>query len=125
MRLTMSVTLSALLAAASLAACSEPNEPMNEAVNEDLNTDTAATAQTEGANSFTEGQARGHIENAGYTNVSALTLTPEGLWQGTATRDGQTQNVSVDYRGAVSTSPDGASAPMATGGNAMNTPDQN
>ncbi|MFN4297072.1 MAG: hypothetical protein ACK4FB_09535 [Brevundimonas sp.] len=124
MRLTMSVTLSALLAAASLAACSEPNQPMNEAVNEDLNTAPMAS-QTEGANSFTEGQARGHIENAGYTNVSALTLTDSGLWQGTATRDGQTQNVSVDYRGAVSTTPEGAAAPMASDADAVTMPDQN
>ncbi|MFN3816555.1 hypothetical protein [Brevundimonas sp.] len=121
----MSVTLSALLAAASLAACSEPNQPMNEAVNEDLNTETTDT-QTQGANSFTEGQARGHIENAGYANVSALTLTDDGLWQGTATRNGETQNVSVDYRGAVSTTPEGGAAPMASGSNnTMTTPDQN
>jgi hypothetical protein len=111
MRLGMSVTLSAMLAAASLAACSEPNEPMNDAVNEDLNTDT--NTLSEGANSFTEDQARGHVENAGYEDVSAMTLTENGVWQGTATMDGETRNVSVDYRGAVAASPESAPAPTA------------
>lgn len=109
MRLGMSVTLSALLAAASIAACSEPEEPRNEAINTNLNTET--NTQTQGANSFTEGQARGHVENAGFTNVSAMTLSEGGLWQGTAERGGETVNVSVDYRGAVATTPASAAPP--------------
>jgi len=118
MRFRVSTTLPALLAAASLAACSESEEPRNAAVNDDLNTDTAAT-QTEGANSFTEDQARGHAENAGYTDVSPMTKTDDGLWQGTATQNGETVNVSVDYRGAVTNTAESAAPPMAATDGAM------
>ncbi|MFZ5719526.1 MAG: hypothetical protein ACOY5Y_08695 [Pseudomonadota bacterium] len=70
----------------------------NEAV--DINGDTTA-GQSAGSNSFTEGQARGHIENAGYTGVTGLTKTADGLWIGKAMKDGRTTNVSVDFKGAV------------------------
>lgn len=123
MRFRITLALPALVAAASLAACSESEEPRNAAVNDDLNTDTAAT-QTEGANSFTEDQARGHVENAGFENVSAMTLTDDGLWQGTAMRGGETVNVSVDYRGAVQTTPAGAAPPAAANGDPAMTGDQ-
>lgn len=102
MRSRLSASLVALAGAAALAACSEPGEPVNAAINEDLNTDTAtAPAQAEGANSFTEAQAREQIANAGYTDVSDLVLTENGLWQGTAMLGGERTGVSVDYRGAV------------------------
>lgn len=57
------------------------------------------------ANSYTEGQARKAIESAGYAEVSALTQSGTGLWQGTAKRDGQTLSVSVDFKGAVTATP--------------------
>lgn len=72
----------------------------NDAVSTDLNTN--ATAQAAGSNSFTEGQAKGHIENAGYTDVAALTKTPDGFWTGSAMKNGQPVQVSVDFKGAVS-----------------------
>lgn len=117
MRLGMSVTFPALLVAASLAACTESDEPVNDAINPDLNTDVSAPL-AEGENSFTEDQARGHVENAGYDDVSAMTLNDNGLWQGTATQDGQTVNVAVDYRGIVTTTPGVAPPPNAAGANA-------
>lgn len=120
MRFGMSIAAPALMAAASLAACSPSEEPRNAPVNDDLNTDTTA-AQTAGANSFTEAQARGHVENADYADVSTLTLTDDGLWQGTATRGGETMNVSVDYRGAVTNTPGNAAPPMAASGGDMTT----
>lgn len=83
-----------------------PGSPRNEAVAADGNMN--ATGQTPGANSFTEGQARERIEAAGYTGVGALTQNAEGLWQGTATRDGAQANVSVDYRGSVTPAGDAA-----------------
>lgn len=73
--------------------------PRNEAVNTDPN--MADGALTPGASSFTEGQARSAIESAGYTEVSALTQDAQGVWTGTAQRDGAQAQVSVDYRGAV------------------------
>lgn len=71
----------------------------NGAVNPDANkqaTDTAAASS-----SFTEGQAKGHLENAGYTDVSDLTKTSDGLWTARAKKDGKTVEVAVDFKGAV------------------------
>jgi putative membrane protein len=114
-----------LLASAALAACSRSDNasgpavspsvdaasaPRNDAVNTDAN--MAATQQTPGANSFTEDQARGRIEHAGYTNVTALTQGTDGVWHGTAMRGGSSVAVSVDYRGAV-TPPGPESGPNA------------
>jgi len=72
----------------------------NGAVNSDANkteTDTASAS-----NSFTEDQARGHIQNAGYTDVTALTKTPDGMWAGKAKKGGKSVDVTVDFKGAVS-----------------------
>jgi hypothetical protein len=78
--------------------------PPSSAQNDPINTDTNKTeaTQTPGSTSFTEGQAKGHIENAGYTDVSPLTKTPDGFWTGSAKKDGKSVQVSVDYKGAVS-----------------------
>ena len=54
-----------------------------------------------GRNSFTEAQARGRIEKAGYTAVSKLAKNKNGVWQGTATKDGANVNVALDYKGNV------------------------
>ncbi len=56
-----------------------------------------------GANSFTEGQARGRIAKAGYANVSALAKDKDGVWRGTATKAGKTVNVGLDFKGNVTT----------------------
>lgn len=81
-------------------AVSPPNSPQNDAVNADGNA-TEAT-QTAGSNSFTEGQAKGHLENAGYTEVTGLAKTPDGMWTGSAKKGGKTMTVSVDFKGAIS-----------------------
>jgi putative membrane protein len=79
---------------------SAPEAPMNAPIDTAPTTDAA---QTPGASSFTEAQARGAIEAAGYTDVGVLTQDANGLWKGTAMRDGKSTSVSVDYKGAVST----------------------
>jgi len=79
---------------------SAPQSPQNDAVNADAN--TGDRSQTPGSNSFTEAQARGQIENAGYTDVSALTKSPDGMWMGKAKKDGKSMDVSADFKGAVS-----------------------
>lgn len=56
-----------------------------------------------GANSFTQGEARGHIEHAGFTNVSALAKDGNGVWRGTAKRGGKTVRVGLDFKGNVTT----------------------
>ncbi|MGZ9114134.1 MAG: hypothetical protein ACXW3K_05875 [Brevundimonas sp.] len=106
-----SITL-AVCAAGVLAACSpsatddsdapvvsEAESPMNAPV--DTTPTTGETTQTPGANSFTEGQARGAIESAGYTDVGPLTKNDQGIWQGEGTKAGAKTAVSVDYKGAV------------------------
>ncbi|QIG50396.1 hypothetical protein G5V57_23290 [Nordella sp. HKS 07] len=58
-------------------------------------------APLEGANSFTEGQAQDRVLAAGYADVSTLTKDDKGIWRGTATKDGTTVKVAVDYKGNV------------------------
>lgn len=64
---------------------------------------TNATAPVEGANSFTEAQAKDRIAQAGFTAVSALKLDEQGVWRGTATKDGKSTPVGLDYQGNVVT----------------------
>lgn len=71
----------------------------NGAINTDANTTSAAVAPA--SNSFTEGEAKGHIENAGYSDVSGLTKSPDGMWTGKAKKDGKSVDVAVDFKGAV------------------------
>jgi len=60
-------------------------------------------APVEGANSFTESQAKERIAEAGYVDVSALKLDDKGVWRGTATKDGQSISIGLDYQGNVVT----------------------
>ena len=60
-----------------------------------------AGAPLPGANSFTESQAKARIEQLGYTNVTGLAKDSEGVWRGTAMKDGRSQNVAVDFRGNI------------------------
>lgn len=58
-------------------------------------------APFKGANSFTENQAKDRVVSAGYGTVSALAKDDDGIWRGTATKDGKSVNVAVDYKGNV------------------------
>jgi hypothetical protein len=73
--------------------------PGNNAVN------TPSTPQpgmpVEGANSFTEGQAKLRFEEKGFSNVSALKKDNAGIWRGRAEKDGKTVTVSLDFQGNV------------------------
>ena len=88
-----------LLIAAALVGCSKPANTSNGAINANQNRSTTAPAA--GNNSFTEEQARGHLANAGYTNITGMTQDAQGVWHGQATKDGATAAVSVDYQGSV------------------------
>ncbi len=61
-----------------------------------------AEAPRPGANSFTEAQARGRIEAAGFTGISELRKDDQGIWRGRAMRGGQQTSVALDYQGNVS-----------------------
>lgn len=125
----IALSLAAALSLSALAACSKPAEDAsasagdagqaasdagagamtaggavsppeaNGAVNTDSNQATTDTAAA--STSFTEDQAKGHIEAAGYTDVSGLTKTADGMWTGKAMKGGKAVNVSVDFKGAV------------------------
>jgi hypothetical protein len=56
-----------------------------------------------GRNSFTEGQAKSKIEDAGYTNVTELKKDDNGVWRGKASKSGSATAVSVDFQGNVNT----------------------
>ena len=58
-------------------------------------------APVAGKNSFTEGQAKARIEEAGYTDVTGLKLDDQGVWRASATKDGKQANVSLDFQGNV------------------------
>ena len=36
-----------------------------------------------------------------YTSVSGLAKDSNGVWRGTATKDGRSQNVAIDFRGNI------------------------
>ncbi|BCH00617.1 hypothetical protein BFX40_29865 [Mesorhizobium sp. SEMIA 3007] len=54
-----------------------------------------------GANSFTEDQAKGRIQDAGFADVSKLTKDDQGIWRGQANKDGKNTTVALDYKGNV------------------------
>ncbi len=64
----------------------------------DTNTSVAPVA---GKNSFTEGQAHDRLAKRGYTDISVLKQDDQSIWRGTATKDGKTGSVAVDYQGNV------------------------
>jgi hypothetical protein len=55
----------------------------------------------EGANSFTEKQAKDRVLAHGYRNVSPLQQDADGIWRGTAELNGIEVNVAIDCRGNV------------------------
>ncbi len=66
-------------------------------------TGTVSNAQLEkGSNSFTEGQVRGRLEQAGMKDVRDLKKDDDGIWHGQAMRDGKSVMVGFDYKGNVS-----------------------
>jgi len=60
-----------------------------------------AGAPFEGANSFTEGQARARIEGQGFTDVKNLAKDDKSIWRGTAMKSGASTRVALDYQGNV------------------------
>ncbi len=80
-------------------AVSGTNSATNNAVNTRPNNNPGAPVA--GANSFTKGEAQRRIADKGFAQVSDLKLDRQGIWRGTAKKDGHTVNVSMDYQGNV------------------------
>jgi hypothetical protein len=94
--------LSAALMVATSAFAEDPpaqSGPGNNAVNSPGQNNS--NAPVAGRNSFTEGQAKSKIEEAGFSNVSGLAKDDNGIWRGKANKGGSSTNVSVDFQGNV------------------------
>jgi hypothetical protein len=63
--------------------------------------DNNSSSPVKGANSFTKSEARKQIEAKGYTHVARLKKDKDGVWHGTAEKNGASGPVSVDYQGNV------------------------
>ena len=101
MKLKLLLAACVAIAMSVSAAQSQPAKsgPGNNAVN---SPDTKNSNQpVAGRNSFTEGQAKSRIEDAGYTNVMNLKKDDNGVWRGKASKGGASVNVSVDFQGNV------------------------
>jgi hypothetical protein len=102
MKRTLLFACIGLLAAATASAQNTPpakDGPNNNAVNSaGQNNSNAPVA---GRNSFTEGQAKSKIEDAGYTGVIELKKDDDGVWRGKANKGGSVMAVSVDFQGNV------------------------
>jgi hypothetical protein len=62
-----------------------------------------SNAPVAGRNSFTEGQAKSKIEEAGFSSVTELKKDANGVWRGKASKGGSATSVSVDFQGNVNT----------------------
>jgi hypothetical protein len=58
-------------------------------------------APVEGANSFTEDQAKTRMEEAGFSNVANLNKAENGIWMASGMKDGSAVSISLDYQGNV------------------------
>jgi hypothetical protein len=91
-----------LMAGAALAQTQNP--PANQGPNNPaVNTPGANNpgAPVAGANSFTEGQAKTRIGQAGYGDVSDLKKDDSGVWRGKAKKGDTSMDVSLDFQGNV------------------------
>ena len=68
-------------------------------------TDANAPTPAHGHNSFSRGEARRRIAAQGFTHVQALRKDADGVWRGTAQKDGAGTAVWLDYKGNVGNSP--------------------
>lgn len=93
--------LSAGLLLAASGALAQSQTPTTTQTTPAVKTDQNPAAPVAGENSFTEAQAKSRIEDAGYKNVTGLKLDGQGVWRGTAMKDGKEAGVSLDFQGNV------------------------
>jgi len=101
MKALIFATLTAL--AASSVAAQETHSTQANSTNPAIKDSTARTVAkpARGHSSFTENQAKGRLTKAGYTNIGKLQGTRAGAWQGTATKNGKSVTVTLDYKGNI------------------------
>ena len=66
-----------------------------------VTTGANAPQPAKGANSFTEGEARSRIEGSGFSTVADLKKDDDGIWRGSAMKDGAKVPVWLDYKGNI------------------------
>jgi len=76
-----------------------------------------AAEPARGANSFSEGEARRRLEGNGFASVGGLAKDDGGVWRGTATKDGRTVQVWLDYKGNIGQQGGAAQAMPTPGAN--------
>ncbi len=95
------VTLSAAILVSASSTFAQSETPKTSQTTPAVNTEQNPGAPVAGKNSFTEGQAKSRIEEAGYTDVTGLKLDDQGVWRATAIKDGKQAGVSLDFQGNV------------------------
>jgi hypothetical protein len=98
-RIALTASAFALFATAAIAQAPAQNGPQNAAVKGVHENNSPKPVA--GANSFTMGEAKSHIEARGFTQVTALKKDSDGIWRGTAMKNGASVPVSLDYQGNV------------------------
>jgi hypothetical protein len=99
-KLLLLLTAGSLLAGPSFAQNPPATDrPNNNAVNSSGQNNS--NEPVSGANSFTEGQAKSRIEEAGYTGVTSLKKDDKGVWRAKASKGGSSSNISLDFQGNV------------------------
>ena len=101
-KILMIGTAVTLIAGAALAQAQNPpanQGPNNPAVNTTGTNNPGAPVA--GANSFTEGQAKSRLEQAGYGDISELKKDDSGVWRGKAKKGGTSMDVSLDFQGNI------------------------
>ena len=101
MKRSLLIICAGVIAATAASAQNKParSGPGNNAVNSSGQNNS--NAPVAGRNSFTEGQAKSKIEQAGYRKVSDLKKDDNGVWRGKASKGGSSVSVSVDFEGNV------------------------
>jgi len=89
---------SGIAAAQDASTNASPNPPAVATGHADTKT---AAAPVPGKNSFTKKQTAKRLRDHGYSGVKGLTKDDQGIWHGTATKNGAPVNVSVDYQGNI------------------------
>jgi hypothetical protein len=108
----MRMYLSALAALALVAACNPEADTDNAAIATEENiAERSADAPSPGASSFTEAQARGRLQEHGYSEPITLTQAEDGSWRGTAMQNGRSVQVTVDYQGLITPGSGAAGTP--------------
>ncbi len=101
MRSCVPITAFVALLISAPAFSQQPNPRSNTPAVNAPNTPPNPGAPVPGANSFTESQAKSRIESNGYTNVTGLQKDAQGVWRGTASKEGRRVSVSLDFQGNV------------------------